>query len=834
MVYPEDYESRIGYDRIRSQVAALCTTAGARGLWAGEGFLDEASAVSARLAPAGEMITVLRLETGFPASGEMDDLAPQARKLAVEGSFLEPAELLVLRRGLAAAGELSAFFAERPQNAYPSLKALSAGITGFPAIVNHIDSVIDRHGEVRDSASSELYSLRRTIRDREGQASKRLQAVLAAARSAGLVDDDAAVSIRDGRPVIPVPASNKRKVKGFIHDQSATGRTFWVEPVEVVEISNELRELEYAERREVVRVLTELADTLRPDAEGIARTAGYLCEMDLLRAKARWAQDNGAGVPVLSTDGRLELRRAAHPLLRQALAHEGRELVPLDLRLSASERIIVISGPNAGGKSVCLKTVGLLQYMLQCGMPVPASENSEMPVFRSIFIDIGDDQSIDNDLSTYSSHLRNMKRMLAGAGPHSLVLIDEFGSGTEPVIGGALAEAMLERLLASGAYGVVTTHYSNIKYFASGHEGILNGAMQFDVQNIRPLFRLETGMPGSSFAIEIARKTGLPEDIIRSASEKAGSDHINIERQLREIARDRRYWEQKRDRIRLADRRVEELESDYRERLEALRAERKEILASARAESERLVAEANRQIETTIRTIRETQAEREATREARQSLGKFGRELSSAPETPADAPQADDRIERELERLRRRRENREKRGRERKAAAAPEAKEPEKRPLEVGSKVVLQGQDTPGEVTALKGGRATVAFGQIITTVPVERLEVVSSAQYRRAARPSAPRTVLSADISERRLNFTHNLDVRGMRAAEAVQEVMDFIDDAVMVGVSEVYILHGKGTGALKEEIRRYLLSVHEVASAADEHPDRGGAGITVVRLRV
>ena len=570
MIYPANFEQKIGFDRLREQVAALCTMRAARGKLAEETFSASAREIGRRLELADQMRLLLDMEHDFPG-GEYPDVDHVVAKLRVEGTFLDVGEVVTLHRALSLVGSVVAFILAR-EGQYPALYARSRGVEAFPGIVQRIDAIVDRFGNIRDNASPALLEIRRAIREREGQAAKRLQAVLAAAKGAGIVDADAQISIREGKAVIPVAAANKRKLQGFIHDESATGRTFYVEPVEVVEINNELRELEYAERREIVRILSEFTDSVRPDAGLIAASGDYLAEIDMLRAKGRWASQNGCVKPIISDDDRLVLKNARHPLLQQTLRAQGREVVPLDMQLDRRKHILVISGPNAGGKSVCLKTTGLVQYMFQCGFPVPASEVSELPVFRSIFIDIGDEQSIDDDLSTYSSHLLNMKNMLAGASSSTLVLIDEFGSGTEPVIGGAIAEAILERLLAKGCYGVITTHYANIKYYASNTEGIANGAMMFDVQNIRPLFRLETGKPGSSFAVEIARKIGLPEDIIRAAGEKAGSDHINIEKQLREIARDKHYWEQKRDRIRQTDRKVEELEQTYAGQLSKIRA----------------------------------------------------------------------------------------------------------------------------------------------------------------------------------------------------------------------------------------------------------------------
>ncbi len=820
-------ETKIGYDRIRAQVEALCTTLGAVDRLREEGFSTDVSVVAERLRLCEQMRQVLMMEGDFPG-GEYVDVQPLLHKAEIVGSFLEVEEILRLRSGLVAVKELVQFFNARSEESYPDLKRLTKGVSGFPQLIGHIDTIIDRFGNVKDSASPELYTVRRTIRDRQGQVSKRLQQILAQAQSAGVVDSDATVSIREGRAVIPVAAANKRKVKGFVHDESATGKTVYIEPVEVVEINNELRELEYEERREVIRILTAFTDLLRPDLEEIRHAGDYLVEVDMIRAKARWALDNGAVMPILSDDGTLELRRACHPLLAQTLRKEHREIVPLDLKLTREKHILVISGPNAGGKSVCLKTVGLLQWMLQCGMLVPVLENSQFPLFDGIYIDIGDEQSIDNDLSTYSSHLLNMKNMLQRTTDRSLILIDEFGSGTEPVIGGAMAEAMLERFEQRGCYGVITTHYANLKYYASNAQGIVNGAMTFDVQNIQPLFRLEMGVPGSSFAVEIARKIGLPEELIRSASEKAGSDHVNIEKQLREIARDKRYWEQKRDRIRVADRKVEELEVQYAEQLAKIRQERAEILKKARNEAERLTAEANKQIEHAIRTIRESQADKEQTRLVRKRLDDFRTTL----EQPEEDPAQQDRIAREMERVQRRQQQRTERKMRQGIVQKAAPPEPEKREPVPGAKVRMEGQDMVGEIQSLKGKRATVAFGQILTTVDVSRLTVVSNAEYKKQVRQQIPALGISAEVSQRKLNFRRQIDVRGMRAAEALEQVRDFIDDAIMVGVNEVRILHGKGTGALKEEIRRYLRTVDLVASAEDEHVDLGGAGITVVKL--
>ena len=829
MIYPANFEQKVGFDRLREQVAALCTIRGGRERLCAEQFSTSQADVERRLALADEMRRLLEMEHDFP-DDEFVDVDYILSKLKIEGSFLEVEEVVLLRRALASAGAIAGFILGRGEELYPELRFRSRGIEAFPEIVRAIDGIVDQYGKIRDDASPELQQIRRMIREREGQAAKRLQQVLSNAKKAGIVEADAMLSIRDGRAVIPVAAANKRKLQGFIHDESATGKTFYVEPVEVVEINNELKELQYEERREIVRILTRFTDAIRPDLPDIRRSGDFLTTMDFIRAKARFALANDCTMPIVERAPQIGLKNARHTLLAQTLRREGKPIVPLELTLTPQKHILVISGPNAGGKSVCLKTVGLLQYMMQKGFLISASENSEMGLFDDLFIDIGDEQSIDNDLSTYSSHLLNMKNILRGATGRSLVLIDEFGTGTEPVIGGAIAEAVLEKLEQKRCFGVITTHYSNLKYYASNAEGILNGAMTFDVQNIRPLFRLETGKPGSSFAIEIARKIGLPEEIIRNAADKAGSDHVNIERQLREIARDRRYWEQKRDKIRQTEKRVDELAEKYRSELEAIQAERNRLIKEAKSEAKQITSEANRQIEQTIRTIRESQADKEKTLLVRRKMDDFRERLE---QQEADSSL----IDRKIEQLRRREERRSERKNAKTAGKqAEQPKEAQKpRAVEPGAKVRIKGQDAVGEVIGLSGKRATVGFGQILTTIDLNRLEPISNAEYKKATRelrPAAPPTNFST--AERRLQFHEQIDVRGMRVAEAVETVQDFVDEAIMLGFSEIRILHGKGTGALKEEIRSYLRTVPLVRSAKDEHEEMGGAGITVVKLDI
>ena len=828
--YPDNFEAKIGFDIIRRQCSSLCTMQHARDILASEGFSSSFAEVERRQSLAEEMRQILISEPNVPHE-EFFDIAHLVDKVRIEGTFLDVSEAVCLGATLGSANDMIEFVHSRNAGLYPRITALTEGVSSLSHIITELRRIIDEQGGVRDNASPELAEIRSEIRRHEGQVSKRLQTVLNSAKSAGIVESDASISIREGRAVIPVTASNKRKLQGFIHDESATGKTFYIEPIEVVELNNRLRELEYAERREVVRILTAFTDMVRLDIDEVSRIEEYIANIDTLRAKARWALENNAAKPIANTEGRLALHNARHPLLAQALRRNNRPVIPLDAELDTEHRILVISGPNAGGKSVCLKTIGLLQYMFQCGMPVTAAESSELPLFGKIYIDIGDEQSIDNDLSTYSSHLINMKSMVAGADECTMILIDEFGTGTEPMMGAAIAEAILEQLVERRCYGVITTHYSNIKYYAAETEGIRNGAMMFDVQNIRPLFRLETGKPGSSFAVEIARKIGLPEDIIAAAKEKVGSDHIDLEKQLRDIARDKHYWERKRERIRQTDRKVEELEQSYHEQLSKIREERNKILREAKEQARELIAEANRQIESTIKSIREAQAEKEQTRLVRQQFNTFREQVE---EDVALRAARDEQLEREMAKLERRKQRRA----ERKDSPKPQSAEtdnnaPKLLPIIEGAKVRLMGQNGVGVVQSLRGKKAQVAFGQILTTVDTARLEVISTAEYKRLTRPDTPRTVISSDISERRLNFRSSIDIRGERVAAALEKVEALIDDALMVGIGSVTILHGKGTGALKDEVRRYLRTIPEVESAVDDHPDRGGSGITVVTFK-
>jgi DNA mismatch repair protein MutS2 len=722
--------------------------------------------------------------------------------------------------------------------------ALAAEAQSFPMLIRRIDGIVNKFGKIKDNASPALANIRRELAATTGSISRTLNSILRSAQAEGIVDKDVNPTVRDGRLVIPVVPALKRRIRGIVHDESATDKTVFIEPAEVVEANNRIRELEGEERREVIRILTEFTDEVRPQIPEILDSYSFLATIDFIRAKALTAIDMDAIRPELCDHPYIDWVEAEHPLLRITLAKHGKKVVPLDIKLTREQRILIISGPNAGGKSVCLKTVGLLQYMLQCGMLIPLKRASRAGIFHNIFIDIGDEQSIEDDLSTYSSHLLNMKNMMREANAKSLILIDEFGSGTEPLIGGAIAEAVLRRFNDKQAYGVITTHYSNLKQFAENHRGVINGAMLYDRHLMQALYQLQIGNPGSSFAVEIARKIGLPEEVIADASEIVGSEYIQSDKYLQDIVRDKRYWETKRQNIRQKEKQLESLIAQYESEMEDLKKSRKSVIKEAKEEMKQLLQESNARIENTIRTIKEAQAEKEQTRQARQELAEW-REVVT--DNTADEYEA--RIQRKMEQLRARQE----RKKEKKKAASPNPSQGgglgsattespilgrgKGETLTVGSLVRIKGQQTIGTIEQINGKNAIVTFGMMRTTTKLSKLEpsTQEAARQQEAERPRAY-TYLSKEtqenISERRLHFKQDIDVRGMRGEEALQAVTYYIDDAVLLSMSRVRILHGTGNGILRTLIRQYLQANPAVASCRDEHVQFGGAGITVVEL--
>jgi DNA mismatch repair protein MutS2 len=825
-IYPNSFEEKIGFDKIRTQVVSMCLCPLGKRKAVESIFCTDFATVLKNMEQTGEMKTICQMEDSFPVDGYADT-TPYLERIRREGSWLDETELFTLRRSLDAIKAVLSFFKKGDKPKYPHLWELAKDIDYFPFVADRIDSILNKFGKIKDNASPELARIRSEISSKQASVSKRIASILKAAQAEGLVDSEASTSMRDGRIVIPVLASNKRKLKGIVHDESATGKTVYIEPVEVVELNNEIRELEYDERREIVRILIEFADAIRPYLPELLKSYDFLGDIDFIRAKGLFASNVAGAKPILHDKPNIYLRKAIHPQLLIALKREGKSVVPLDIELDQQNHILLISGPNAGGKSVCLKTIGVSQYMLQCGYLPPVLENSEMGIFSKLFIDIGDEQSIENDLSTYSSHLQNMKFFLRYADENTLVLIDEFGAGTEPLVGGAIAESILQRFTELRTFGVITTHYTNLKHFAANTSGIVNGAMLFDMGRIEPLFKLEIGKPGSSFAFEIARKIGLPEDVLKMAEGKAGTDHITFEKHLKEISRDKRYWERKRDQIRISSKKTEDYELKLAAELEEIKKQRKEIIKKAKAEAESILSESNKIIENTIREIKESDADKERTKKARLVLDEQKAKIVVKHDDN------DSEIDRKLEGLKLRL----KRNEERKASKGETVKtKPEpivELPLSQGDKVRIVGQDAMGEIMQIDQKTAIVAFGSMLTTIKVNKLQRVSLSEYRSAERAvRSPQTGVGYDIHKKRLNFKSEIDIRGYRTDEALEEVQDLVDEAAMIGIGRVRILHGKGNGILRQEIRSLLKTIPFVKSFADEHVEFGGAGITIVEM--
>lgn len=835
-------EHILGFDRIRKIISDRCSTEYAVERTAAETFSTNEKEIRRRLLLTDEMRLIVMFEESFPSNGYIDCVG-FLQMLENSGANIDLTSLGKLRTMLETLRKVSMFFSNIKDGVYPNLKRMVAQIALFPEVQQRIDSILDKFGNVKDTASDGLYDIRRQLKEKEGAVSKRINMILRKAQSEGLVDSDAAIVMRDGKMLIPVSSANKRKIQGFVYDESSSGKTTFIEPAEIVEITNEINELHFAETREIAKILYDFSDWIRPSVPDLLKGAKCIGELDFLIAKAQTSLDFVAGMPIISENGEMNLRKARHPLLERSLHKEGKQIVPLTVTLTPEKHILLISGPNAGGKSVCLKTVGLLQYMFQWGMLIPTSETSEMVIFDRIMADIGDGQSIDNDLSTYSSFLASMKEMLAEADSKTLVLIDEFGSGTEPAAGGAIAEAILSEMDSRGVYGVITTHYTNLKLYASGADtGVINGAMQFDVKNIAPLFKLEMGLPGNSFAFELARKMGLPEAIIKDAENRAGEEFVGIERNLRKIARNRKALDEKLQKIRNTDKTLENITGKYQKELEAIKKMKQDILDEAKREAEDIVKGANRQVEQTIRKIKESQAAKAETKAARGDLQGFVNALARKKEQ--DSQNREDYIAEKLRQVSERQQRQQMRksrratDEEKQLMAAEEEKNRKieafrSGPLKVGEKVKIKSNGMVGEVAMVSDKAVTVIVGNIKSKMPLDKVERISSNEYKSAIKAEqrpVSQTVQDSSLSERKLNFKMELDVRGQRVNEALENVMHYIDDAIMLNVSSVRIIHGKGTGALRDEIQRFLKSTPGVESAKDESIQLGGSGVTVV----
>ena len=817
MLYPSHFEQKTDFITIRRLLKEKClSTLGAEQVDNIE-FSSDFEQITRLLCQTDEMLQVITSDGEELPVGDFFDIRQALSRVRVEGLFLDEVEVFGLWRALDAVCKLVAFLTRKEDTPYPYLAELLPGTDTFPLIIKRIESILNKFGKIKDNASPELARIRHDIHQVENSVSRTLNAILRQAQADGYVEKDVAPTMRDGRLVIPVSPSFKRKISGIVHDESATGKTVFIEPQQVVEANNRIRELEGEERRELIRILVEFTNFLRPYFEEINASQYFLGTIDFLRAKALFAIEINAIKPRIENICQLEWYKAKHPLLFLSLKKQHKDIVPLDIVLNEKQRILLISGPNAGGKSVCLKTVVLLQYMLQCGLLIPVHDSSSTGIFERLFIDIGDEQSIENDLSTYSSHLLNMKYFIRHSNPKTLLLIDEFGTGTEPMIGGAMAEATLERFNRNSAFGVITTHYTNLKLYADATEGVVNSAMLYDRQHLQPLFQLSIGNPGSSFAVEIARKIGLPEDLIAEAAEKVGSDRMDYDKHLQDIARDKRYWENKRRDIRLKEKKLEETLARYESEMSTIDKQRKEITQKAKQEAQNLLSETNAKIENTIRQIKEAQAEKEKTKEVRKELENF-REKLTPSQTSKD-------VHRERNPVLLHKKNKPE-----KAEPAPVQTE---LALKQGSNVRLKGQTATGVILEIQDKNAIVAFGQLKSTVKLTKLEAISNAQVKKEKHRYEQLGETSNDeVRQRKLSFKSEIDVRGMRGDEALQAVTYFIDDAIMVGVASVRILHGTGTGALRQMIRQYLGTVYGVKTYRDEHVQFGGAGITVIEF--
>lgn len=831
MIYPDNFESKIGIDKIRKQASKYCLYDPGRDEIRKLNFSADPELVRLRLQEVEEFRQILESEKVFPVENFID-ISASIKKIRVEGRFLEEEELFSIKKVLDSIRAILAFLKKDEADEYRALKSLASQVSVFPVVIDRLNSLMNKHGRIKDNASKELNDIRREIHQKEGNISKRLNRILDKARQSGLVDEDATLAIRNGRNVIPVPSSNKKLLSGYIHDESATGKTSYIEPVEIVEANNELKELESREKREIIKILTDVTNFLRPYMEELEYSHVFLSKIDSVRARARFAINIGAVHPKMVDQPEVDWQRAIHPILLLSFRETGREedVVPLNIKLDTTNRVLLISGPNAGGKSVCLQTLGILQYMFQSGFLVPVSESSIFGIFDKIFLDMGDDQSIEDDLSTYSSHLVNMKFFSRNASSSTLVLIDEFGSGTEPSLGGAIAESVLESLNASGVYGLITTHYTNLKHFASANPGLINGAMLYDTGQMRPLFQLAIGRPGSSFAFEIARKIGLPDHILKSAEEKIGQEQVDFDKALKDLIRDKKYWENKRQRIRVSEKKLNDLVEKYDSELSDTEKQRKKILKEAKEQAELLLSGANKKIENTIREIRESEAEKEKTRSLRIELEDFKDEVKSYDGLDEKKINEANDLKKKIKELKIRNEQIRRRNPE-----DYEQKEKEEKvdpTIRVGDRVKMKGQDISGIVLEISGKNISVAFGHLKTRLKGDKLEKVKQEDFSSQTSKGFRTQLGDWDISKRKINFSPEIDIRGKRADEALRIIADFIDEAIMVQVHDLRILHGKGNGILRELIRQQLAAMDVVEWYRDEHVERGGAGITILKL--
>jgi DNA mismatch repair protein MutS2 len=795
VLYPTDIEEKLGFDKVRGLIKEKCASSLGTAIVDQMRFTANYEVVFKLLNQTNEFQKIIVSGDPFPSSNYID-VNNLLKKSATEGAFLSETELLDISKSLETILKCLAFLKLKKEG-YPQLNALSENISIDVSIGSSIAEKIDKDARVKDNASKSLLDIRNSLRNRYNQVRKSLQTIYKKAVEDGFVPSGASITVRDGRMVIPVLAEYKKRISGFIHDESASGGTIFMEPTTVLEGNNEIRELEYAEKREVVKILTQLTNIIRLNLPDLKEGYSFLGKVDFIRAKARFANEVNGCMPKVIDRPMVNWKDATHPLLRLALAKEGRDIVPLSISLNPTQRIIVISGPNAGGKSVSLKTVGLIQYMLQCGLLVPLDEKSETGIFDNIFIDIGDEQSLENDLSTYSSHLKSMKFFIEKSGKQTLCLIDEFGTGTDPQFGGPIAEAILKELHSIKTFGVITTHYSNIKNFTERTDGLINGAMRFDMNKLEPLFQLDIGKPGSSFSLEVARKTGLPKELLDYAKAAIGDKNIDVDDLLMKLERQKQLVKDRDEKLHAREKDVKQLEHDYKTLLQKLEQNKKEIITKAKEEASRLLKDTNREIEKTIRHIKANSAHKEETKKARERL----QNLKDKVEAP-------------------------------KMAVKPLRVNRDDLPLAPGDLVKLVDQEVTGTILAIKGKDAEVQIGLLKSKIRLERLERISKGKDK-ALQKELSRSTHGLNMTDKLVNFNTTLDIRGKRAEEVMAELDRFLDDALLFGLDEVKILHGKGNGVLREIVRNHTKAQSFILSTADEHMDRGGAGITVVNLK-
>jgi DNA mismatch repair protein MutS2 len=830
MLYPQNIEIKLGFDKIRERLNELCVSQLGRNFVEKVRFSDNYDLIQKMIRQADEMKNILQFEpTAFPSQNYLD-VNYQLSKASIEGAFLTEEEFFNVKLSLRTIQECLRFFDKKEPEEFPTLRELVGSAfqerskdedtsqkqirnpqSEIKNLLDSLDKIIDDRGKLKDNASSELQAIRRRMQVQENDLRKTLDRILKNARANGWISDDFSLTLRGGRMVIPIAAEHKRKIKGFVHDESDTGKTVFMEPTEVLEANNEIRELESAEKREIVRILMELTNQMRPHIPVLRKAYTFLGIIDFIRAKARLAIEVNGIAPLSINSQVVDWKNAVHPLLFLSFKKQGKTVKPLTITLNSENRILLISGPNAGGKSVTLKTLGLLQFMYQCGLLVPMAEHSTIGMFKNVFIDIGDEQSLENDLSTYSSHLTNMKHFLLNSDRKTLFLIDEFGTGTEPSLGGAIAESILEDLNKSGAYGAINTHYTNLKTFADKTEGITNGAMRYDAEHLEPMYELEIGKPGSSFAIEIAYKIGLPKAIIDKSKQKIGNQQVSFEKLLKELEIERKVFADKNVENATKQRKLDQLLEQYSSLKTFLDNEKKTILNTAKLQAKELVKNANQKIEATIKDIREQGADKLATKEIRQELQDFQDGLNVEKLVTGTINKNTDNGEKEI--------------------VEKDVIEVIAGEITIGSLVRIKGQEALGEVIGMRGKDAEVAIGDLKTTVKLNRLEKISRKEFKQ--KTSSKSKIVGVDMNDKMMNFSFNLDLRGKRGDEALMEVDKFMNDALMLGQDELRIVHGKGDGILRTLIRNHLRGYKQVAKTQDEHADRGGAGVTLVSMK-